>query len=142
MNALWCRYCKTRAVVGPAQPLPRASLTLPMAEDPISALQSHQPLPQPCHSRAHLQLPTTLPCLDTGPVKLGPSGGPHASWALAHALPQPGRCPVTMAMAALVPPAALLPAGLVGQALADIPWTPQRPEGPDGEHIWTRLYFK
>lgn len=48
---------------------PRATPTLLMAQDPMSAPQGHQPLPQQCHSRAGLQLLTALP-----------SHGPQQSW--------------------------------------------------------------
>lgn len=50
--------------------------------------------------------------------------------------------PVTVALAALVLPAALLLDGVVGQALAGIPWRHPSTCWGGRQHIWTRLYFK
>lgn len=59
----------------PCQP-PRLPLILPTAQDPIEAPWICQPLPHWCYSRAGLQLPTSLPWLAMGPVKLGSTVGP------------------------------------------------------------------
>lgn len=56
-------------------PGPWGSPHLPMAQDPISACQGCQPLPQKHHIRDHLQLPTAVPWWSVGPTKLCPSRG-------------------------------------------------------------------
>lgn len=60
----------------PTQP-PWGSPHLPMAQNPSSAPQGCQPLPQQCHRRDHLQLPTALPWWSMGCTKLGSPMGPH-----------------------------------------------------------------
>ena len=68
---------------------------------PHVILPGRQPLPQGCHSRACLQLPTTLPCPAMGPAELGPPVGPHPGLALTCPHPQGGAqgwgCPAPMA---------------------------------------------
>lgn len=72
---------------------PRAPYTLSMVQDPVSALQGHQPLPLWHCRRTSVQPPTALPCPAMSPARPGLPMGPCPSPTSACSHLQGGQCP-------------------------------------------------